>query len=51
MSTSTIQGMSPRTTDRILADFETWAIGQELPLAGSAEGVLRRANPLASPIS
>jgi hypothetical protein len=33
--------MSPRTTDRILADFETWAIGQELPLAGSAEGVER----------
>ena len=38
---STIQGMSPRTTDRILADFETWATGQELPLAGSAEGVER----------
>jgi hypothetical protein len=33
--------MSPRTTDRILADFETWATGQELPLAGSAEGVER----------
>jgi hypothetical protein len=33
--------MSPRTTDRILADFETWASGQELPLAGSAEGVER----------
>ena len=33
--------MSPRTTDRILADFETWASGQQLPLAGSAEGVER----------
>jgi hypothetical protein len=38
---STIQGMSARTTDRILADFETWATGQRLPLAGSAEGVER----------
>jgi hypothetical protein len=33
--------MSPRTTNRILADFETWATSQALLLAGSAEGVER----------
>jgi hypothetical protein len=38
---STIQRMSMRTTDWILAEFETWATGQELPLAGSAEDAQR----------